>query len=61
MRDTTDKEITKITQVDEKDKNITAFFTAQGYDVNLLLEPMDADRVKGNLMGMFQAKGERIK
>ena len=61
VRDSTDKEITKITQVDEKDKNITAFFTAQGYDVNLLLEPMDADRVKGNLMGMFQAKGERVK
>jgi hypothetical protein len=61
MRDSTDKEISKITQIDEKEKTITAYFTAQGYDVNLLLEPLDADRVKGSLMGMFQAKGERIK
>ncbi|MGY4535830.1 hypothetical protein ACVW0P_000224 [Mucilaginibacter sp. UYNi724] len=61
MRDSTDKEISKITQIDEKEKTITAYFNAQGYDVNLLLEPIDADRVKGSLMGMFEAKGERVK
>ncbi len=61
VRDSIDKEILKITQIDEKEKTITAYFNAQGYDVNLLLEPIDADRVKGSLMGMFDAKGERVK
>ncbi|MFA6084596.1 hypothetical protein [Mucilaginibacter sp.] len=61
LRDSTDKEISKITQIDEKDKSITAYFNTQGYDVNLMLEPLDADRVKGSLMGMFAAKGERVK
>lgn len=61
VRDTTDKEISKITTIDEKDKTITAAFTVQSYDVTLTLEPVDDDHVKGSLMNMFDAKGIRVK
>jgi len=61
VRDSTDKEMTKFSQIDEKEKNITVYFTAQGYDVNVYLEPVPADSVKGNLMGMFDTRGVRIK
>ena len=61
VQDSTGKEITKITQVDEKDKTITAAFTVQSYDVTLTLEPVDDDHVKGSLLGMFDAKGVRVK
>ena len=61
VQDTTGKEMTKITQIDEKDKTITAAFTIQSYDVSLTMEPVDDDHVKGSLMGMFVAKGIRVK
>ena len=61
VQDTTGKEMTKITSIDEKDKTITAAFTIQSYDVTLTLEPVDDDHVKGSLMGMFDAKGVRVK
>jgi hypothetical protein len=61
VQDSTGKELTKITSIDEKDKTITAAFTIQSYDVTLTLEPVDADNVKGSLMGMFDAKGVRAK
>jgi len=61
VQDTTGKEMTKITQIDEKDKTITAAFTIQNYDVTLTLDPVDDDHVKGSLMGMFDAKGIRVK
>lgn len=61
VHDSTDKEMSKLTQIDEKDTTVTVYFTAQGYDVNLFLTPVPADSVKGNLMGMFDAKGVRVK
>lgn len=61
VRDSTDKEISKISQIEEKDKTITAYFTAEGYDLDLKLEPVDVDSLKGTLMGMFEAKGIRVK
>lgn len=61
VRDTTDKELSKITSIEEKDKTINAAFNIQSYDVTLLLEPVDDDHIKGNLMGMFDAKGVRLK
>lgn len=61
VQDTTGTEISKISNVEESGKTITVFFTAQGYDLNLPLEPVDADNVKGSLMGMFDAKGVRVK
>jgi hypothetical protein len=61
VNDSTDKEMTKITNIEEKDSTITTYFTAQGYDVNVLMERVGADSVKGNLMNMFDAKGYRVK
>lgn len=61
VQDSTGKELTKITSVEEKDKTITAAFTIQSYDVTLTLDPVDDDHVKGSLMGMFDAKGVRVK
>jgi hypothetical protein len=61
VQDSTGKELTKITSVDEKDKTATIAFSTQGYDVTLTLEPIDDDHVKGSLMGMFDAKGVRVK
>jgi hypothetical protein len=46
--------------VDEKDKTAIIAFTTQGYDVELTIDPVDDDHVKGNLAG-FDAKGVRKK
>lgn len=54
-------EPTKITKVEEKEKSITLYFNTTGYDVNLTLEKKDDDHVTGNMMDMFDAKGERVK
>lgn len=61
VQDTTGKEISKINSVDEQGKNITVAFSAQGYDVTVTLTPVDDDHVSGSLMGMFDAKGVRVK
>ena len=61
VQDTTGAEISKITKVELKNTEINVFFTAQGYDVNLLLAKKDDDHVTGSLMSMFDAEGERIK
>jgi hypothetical protein len=61
LQDSTGKEVTKFTSVDEKDKSITINFTVQSYDVSLQLDPVDDDHVKGSMMGMFDAKGVRTK
>src|SRR5579872_7278809 len=61
VKDSTDKEMTKITNVEETDSTVNIFFTTQGYDVNVLMQPTVADSVKGNLMGMFDVKGARVK
>jgi hypothetical protein len=61
VQDSTGTEISKIDKVDLKDSTATVYFTAQGYDVNLVMNRKDDDHVVGNLMGMFEAEGERIK
>lgn len=45
---------------DDKDK-VVLYFTIQGYDVNVELTKVDSDNLKGSLMGMFEAKGVRVK
>jgi hypothetical protein len=60
VQDSTGKETAKITKVDEKDKEAIIAYTTQGYDVELTIDPVDDDHVKGNLAG-FDAKGTRKK
>lgn len=61
VQDTAGTEIAKITSAELKDNEITLYFTAQGYDVNLLLTKKDDDHTSGSLMSMFDAEGERVK
>ena len=61
IMDSAQKEIAKISKVEEKDTTITVYFTAQGYDVTLDMTRKDENNITGNLMGMFEAKGVRIR
>jgi hypothetical protein len=61
VQDTSGVELSKITNVELKDNEITLYFNVQNYDVNLLLTKKDADNVTGSLMNMFEAEGERVK
>jgi hypothetical protein len=61
VQDSTGKEIAKISKSEIKPDEITVYFTAQSYDVNLLLKKKDDDHANGSLMGMFDAEGDRVK
>lgn len=63
ISDSTGAEVAKVSNIEESGKYINVYFTAQGYDLNILIEPVeaDADKVKGSLMGMLDATGVRIK
>ena len=59
--DSTGKEISKCSKVEVKDNEVTLYYTALGNDVSIVLTKKDEDHVTGRAMGMFDAKGERIK
>jgi len=61
VNDSTGTEISKMSKVELTDSTVTVYFTAQGYDVNILLTKKDEDHVTGSLMGMFDVEGERKK
>ncbi|HLX90469.1 MAG TPA: hypothetical protein VKR32_02225 [Puia sp.] len=61
VQDSTGTQIAKIDKIEVKDTTATVYFTAQGYDVNLVMNRKDDDHITGNLMGMFDAEGERVK
>src|SRR5690349_1395367 len=61
VQDSIGTEISKISNVVLTDTSATVYFTAQGYDVNVVMNKKDDDHVTGSLMGMFDADGERIK
>ncbi|MDP9042607.1 MAG: hypothetical protein M3N30_11560 [Bacteroidota bacterium] len=61
VQDTTGAEISKISKVELTDSSATVYFTAQGYDVNLVMNKKDNDHITGSLMSMFDAEGERVK
>ena len=48
------------TKVEEKEKTVTAYFTASGYDCFLFLEKKDDINITGSLMDMFDCTGVRI-
>ena len=61
IMDSTQKETAKITKVEETEKSVTVYFTANEHDVYLEMNKQDDDNVTASLMGMFDAKGIRIK
>lgn len=50
-----------ITDIEETKEQVTIFFSAQGYDVNLVLTKVDQNNCKGSLMGMFDSTAKRVK
>ncbi|WP_346860846.1 hypothetical protein [uncultured Draconibacterium sp.] len=50
----------KLTQVDEKEGTITVYYNSMGYDINFSFTKVDENKIKGSLMEMFEATGERI-
>jgi hypothetical protein len=61
IQDSVGTEISKFSKVELKEKEVTVYFTAQGYDVYLLMTKKDDDHVTGSMMGMFDAEGIRAK
>jgi len=61
VQDSSGKELSKISKIEQKENEITVYFTAQGYDVNIVLTKKDDDHATGNLMGMFDVDAERKK
>ena len=61
VQDSTGAEMTKMTKIDCKPTEITVYFVAQGYDVNVLMTKKDDDHVTGSLMSMFDVTGVRVK
>jgi beta-glucosidase len=58
--DSTGKKISTLEKVELNDTSVNVYFTAEGYDVNLLMNKKDENHVVGSLMGMFDAEGERV-
>ena len=57
----TGKEISKCSKIDIQDDNVTLYYQSMGNDVNIVLTKKDDDHITGRALGMFDAKGERIK
>jgi hypothetical protein len=47
-------------RVDEKEKSITAYFKANGYDVYIYLEKTDENNLTGSMMDMFDMTAKRV-
>lgn len=56
-----DREVIEVSQIDETDDGITIYFNIQSYDVNVEYTKETDNRLKGSLMGMFDATAERLK
>ena len=61
VQDSTGVEVAKIEKVELSGTTATVYFTAQGYNVNLVMNKKDDDHITGSMMGMFDAEGIRIK
>ncbi len=49
-----------ITEIIEDGDQLTLYFSAQGYDVNVVLKKVDVNNLKGSLMNMFDATASRV-
>lgn len=54
-------EMAKITSSRFEGDDLEVGFSAQGYDVTLMIKKVDDDHVTGNLLNMFEGAGERVK
>lgn len=51
---------TVFTRVDEKEKSVTVYFKARGYDVYIYLEKVDENHLTGSTMDMFDTNATRV-
>jgi len=63
LKDPTGKnpEAIPLTNVVNEENKLTLYFSAQGADVSVELEKVDADNLKGSLLNMFDATAKRLK
>ena len=61
VQDSTGAELSVMSTVELGENQVTAYFTAQGYDVNVVLTKKDDDHAAGSLLGMFDVDAERKK
>jgi len=61
IQDLETKKENPLTKVEKDDKGIVLYFTAQNYDVTVNLQKKDDDHLTGNMLGMFDCTGERVK
>jgi hypothetical protein len=61
VQDSTGNQVSKIDKIELSGNTATVYFSAQGYDVNLVMNKKDDDHITGSLMNMFDAEGERVK
>lgn len=54
-------QVTVFSKVELTEKSLTAYYTAQGYDVYFVLQKGDGEKVTGSMMDMFDMKGTKIK
>ncbi len=54
-------EMTKISSSRFEGDDLEVGFSAQGYDVTVLIKKVDDDHVKASLMNMFEGEGVRVK
>lgn len=52
---------TTLDKIEETPEKVTIYFSMSGYDLNVGLEKVDNDTLKGSLMGMFDVKSLRMK
>ncbi|MCW3807050.1 hypothetical protein [Plebeiibacterium marinum] len=53
-------EFKPVERLEITDTELTAYWTAGGYNVYLFLEKVEDNKVEGSLMDMFDATGERV-
>jgi hypothetical protein len=61
VQDSTGKEMSKIDKIELNGDKATVYFNAQNYDVNVVMNKKDDDHLTGNLLGMFDVDGDRVK
>lgn len=61
VQDSTGTEIAKMDKVELSGDKVTVYFSAGGYDLAPELTKKDDDHITGNLMGMFEVEGDRVK
>ncbi|MCG6190359.1 hypothetical protein [Maribellus maritimus] len=59
MRTEGDAGVIKIEKIDEKETSLSMYYFAGGYDISMDFDKVDKNNIKGNLLGMFTARGIR--